>query len=44
MHLIKGWEVMTVAFKPQTSMYFRLRGTNLSGRHGQPDRQPAAIR
>ena len=30
MHLIKGWEVMTVAFKPQTSMYFRLRGTNLA--------------
>ena len=30
MRLIKGWEVMTVAFKPQTSMYFRLRGTNLA--------------
>lgn len=29
MHLIKGWKVMTVAFKPQQSMYFRLRGTNL---------------
>ena len=30
MHLIKGWEVVTVAFKPQRSMYFRLRGTNLA--------------
>ena len=30
MHLIKGWEVMTVAFKPRVSMYFRLRGTNLA--------------
>ncbi len=39
MHLIKGWEVMTVAFKPQSSMYFRLRGTNLAANSGQPDRQ-----
>ena len=30
MRLIKGWEVMTVAFEPQASMYFRLRGTNLA--------------
>jgi hypothetical protein len=29
-HVIKGWKVMTVAFKPQASMYFRLRGTNLA--------------
>ena len=30
MHVIKGWKVMTVAFVPKTSMYFRLRGTNLA--------------
>jgi hypothetical protein len=30
MHTIKGWSVMTVAFVPKASMYFRLRGTNLA--------------
>jgi hypothetical protein len=29
MRAIDGWEVMTVAFAPKASMYFRLRGTNL---------------
>jgi len=29
-HALRGWKVITVAFKPQASMYFRLRGTNLA--------------
>jgi len=30
MRVVKGWRIVTVAFRPQASLYFRLRGTNLA--------------